>query len=331
MSPDPFDADIPTAAFVPSDPPETVAHRAAGPGAVALRPPERPDEIGRLGHYRVLGAIGYGGMGLVYRAEDPHLRRAVALKVLLPRWSGDPLARMRFLREAQAQARVEHEHVVPIYQVGEENGVPFFAMPLLRGETLAAALERDPRPGLPEVLRIGREIADGLAAAHGAGLVHRDIKPANVWLEGAGRKVKVLDFGLARGGADPLDHHTATGAIIGTPAYMSPEQARGEPVDHRTDLFSLGAVLYQMATGRQPFTGTSTLAVLTAVTTHAPPPVRELVASVPARAADLIHSLLEKDAADRPDSAAEVAEALRRLELRSATDDTVAAGPRRGR
>ena len=248
-----------------------------------LAPPQQPDELGRLGPYRVLGELGRGGMGTVYRAEDPTLRRQVALKVMSPHLAADPQAKARFVREAQAQAGVEHDHVVPIFHIGSADGLPFIAMPLLKGRTLADALADTPRLPLAEVLRIGREMAEGLAAAHAVGLIHRDIKPANIWLEEPRGRVKILDFGLARmsdedapadvplpaGGTDA--RLTVAGAIVGTPAYMSPEQAKGETVDHRTDLWGLGVVLYELATGERPFGGQSRAVVLYAVARTEPP------------------------------------------------------------
>src|SRR5581483_3887523 len=210
-----------------------------------LAPPEGPDEIGRLGPYRVLAVLGAGGMGIVFRAEDTQLNRAVALKVMLPKLAGTEGARQRFVREAQAAAGVKHDHVVSVYQVGEDRDVPFLAMELLLGESLDQRLRREGKLPLVEVLRLGREIALGLAAAHQRGLIHRDIKPANLWLEAETGRVKLLDFGLARavGQGNQL---TQQGAIIGTPAYMAPEQGQGKSLDHRCDLFSLGCVLYRL-------------------------------------------------------------------------------------
>src|SRR5262245_34629897 len=210
------------------------------PGTSFLAPAQRPDELGRLGGYRVLGRIGAGGMGAVFRAEDPALRRVVALKGMGPEVAADPTAKARFVREARATAAVEHDHIVPIFQVSEDNGIPFLAMPLLRGESLSARLKAAGGP-LPmfEAVRIGREVAEGLSAAHEKGLIHRDIKPSNVWLEGQRRRVKILDFGLVRESTAAGDETlTKEGSMIGTPAYMSPEQARGDPVDGRSDLFS---------------------------------------------------------------------------------------------
>ncbi|MBX9623050.1 MAG: protein kinase, partial [Gemmataceae bacterium] len=207
-----------------------------------------------LGGFRVVGPIGAGGMGAVYRAEDPALGRPVALKVMQPVLAARPHARARFLREARAAAAVRDDHVCPIYHVGEDAGTPFLVMPLLDGESLAARLARGGALPPDEVARVGREAALGLAAAHAAGVVHRDVKPANLWLEAPNDRVLVLDFGLARAGG-PADGLTSAGSVLGTAAYMAPEQADGQEVDDRADLFSLGAVLYEAATGRRAFEG----------------------------------------------------------------------------
>jgi urea transport system substrate-binding protein len=272
-----------------------------------------PDELGWLAHYRVLKVLGRGGMGMVFQAEDTHLRRIVALKVILPEFAADPLARERFLREARAAAGVKNDHVVTIYQVGQDRDIPFLAMEFLEGQSLADRLGDDERLAPAEVLRIGRQIADGLAAAHAHGLIHRDIKPANIWLEAPTGRVKLLDFGLAR----PMNTRselTQTGNIVGTPEFMSPEQARGEPLDARTDLFSLGAVLYAMCSGRQPFEGSSTMAILTALAVATPPPVRSWNPAVPPALEELVQRLLEKEPAKRPASANEVRDALAAIE-----------------
>jgi hypothetical protein len=284
-----------------------------------LAPPQGPGELGRLGPYRVLGVLGAGGMGVVFHGEDVQLRRPVALKTLRPAVAAVPSFRERFLREARAAAALQHDHVMPVYQVGEEAGVPFLAMPLLQGETLEERLRRVGRLPLPEVLRVGREMASGLAAAHGRGLVHRDIKPANVWLEAGSGRAKLLDFGLARAAAEeaPL---TGVGAITGTPGYLAPEQARSEPVDHRCDLFSLGCVLYRMATGQTPFGAGGTLAYLRSLELDQPRPARELEPGVPPALEGLLRRLLAKDCADRPASAAAVMEALRAIEHDAAPD-----------
>jgi Leucine-rich repeat (LRR) protein len=299
-----------------------------------LGPPEAPGELGRLGLYRVLGVLGQGGMGVVFHAEDSHLRRPVALKLLRPGAAADAPARERFLREARAAAGLEHEHIVPVYQAGEASGVPFLAMPLLAGESLEARLRRAGPLPAAEALRLGRQLARGLAHAHGRGVMHRDVKPANVWLEeladepgaggGPGWRARLLDFGLARAAGDVS--LTATGAVLGTPAYMAPEQAEGQPTGPRSDLYSLGAVLYQACTGQPPFTGENALAILTALAIEEPRPVRELSPSVPAALADLVMELLAKDPAARPTSARAVADRLAAIERRPAAQP---ARPRR--
>jgi serine/threonine protein kinase len=283
-----------------------------------LAPPQKPDEIGRLGPYRVLAVLGQGGMGVVFRAEDPDLGRPVALKALLPALASTSSARQRFFREARAAAALKHPHVVTIFQVGEDRGAPFLAMELLDGESLDQRIQRNGRLPTPEVLRLGREIAEGLAAAHERGLIHRDIKPANIWLErGHSRKqwephVKILDFGLARSQTDPTQL-TQSGTVLGTPAYMAPEQAEGKAVDHRCDLFSLGCVLYRMCTGVLPFQGESTLAIMRALALNDPAPACNLRDDVPRPLSDLVMRLLSKDPAARPATAREVADALAEL------------------
>jgi serine/threonine protein kinase len=274
-----------------------------------LAPPERPDEIGRLGSYRVLKVLGAGGMGVVFLAEDPGLERRVALKAMLPALAASDSARLRFLREAKTAAAIEHDHIVPIFQVGEDHGVPFIAMPFLKGEPLDARLERDKALPISEILRIGREAAEGLAAAHEQGLVHRDIKPANLWLEAPRGRVKILDFGLARASTDNVQL-TQQGAIIGTPAYMAPEQGSGQALDGRCDLFSLGCVLYRLATGQLPFKGADTVSTLLAVATANPPPPAKLRPELPAALSSLVMQLLAKNPEERPQSAKAVAEAL---------------------
>jgi serine/threonine protein kinase/WD40 repeat protein len=284
-----------------------------------LRPPQADGELGRLAGFSILTLLGHGGMGAVFVAHDPIVRRKVALKVMKPEMTARPESRDRFLREARTAGAVEHDHIIPVYQVGEDNGVLFIAMPLLQGEALDRRLAREPRLSMPAILKLGRETAEGLAAAHAHGLIHRDIKPGNLWLEGTSedgagfRRVKVLDFGLARAVHDD-SHLTAAGGILGTPAYMAPEQADGQAVDHRADLFSLGAVLYRCCTGEAPFRGPNTLAILSALANKTPAPVRAKNRDVPPALTDLIMRLLAKTPGDRPQTAAEVAETLRRIE-----------------
>jgi serine/threonine protein kinase len=282
-----------------------------------LAPAEQPDEIGRLGPYRILKVLGHGGMGVVFQGEDPQLGRKVAVKAMLPHVAHSALSRQRFLREARAAAAVEHDHIVAIHQVGEDRGVPFIVMPLLKGMSLDMRLQMTGLLSVSEILRIGRETALGLAAAHAQNLIHRDIKPANLWLEGEQGRVKILDFGLARAVQDQA-HLTHSGGFVGTPAYMAPEQANAEAIDHRADLFSLGCVMYRMATGVPPFRGSSAVNTLLAVTTHEPAPPEQLNPLVPAALSALIMELLAKLPNARPASAGAVAERLARLARDSA-------------
>ncbi|MFO0877614.1 MAG: protein kinase [Gemmataceae bacterium] len=276
---------------------------------------QKPDELGRLAGYRVIRVLGRGGMGLVFEAEDLHLQRSVALKVMYPRASQNARARTRFLREARAMAAITHDHLVPVYQVGEDRGIPFLAMQLLQGTTLESLLARGQSLPPAQVVRIARQMAEGLDAAHRRGLIHRDIKPSNVWIESepAGR-VKLLDFGLARSLREQPGL-TRSGTVVGTPAYMAPEQARGLPLDPRADLFGLGCVLYRMLTGKMPFRGSDVLAILTALATETPPTPATLNPAVPAELSTLVMRLLEKDPSRRPESARAVMDALDRLSL----------------
>jgi eukaryotic-like serine/threonine-protein kinase len=274
-----------------------------------LAAPQGPGELGRLGPYRVLKVLGAGGMGMVLQAVDPSLQRQVALKVLRPELAARAEARERFLREARTTAAIEHPNIIHVYQVDQDRNVPFLAMPLLKGESLDARLKHGPRLTITEAVRLGRQIAEGLAAAHEAGLIHRDVKPANLWLEAKTGLIKILDFGLARVAADD-GQLTKTGAILGTPAYMAPEQAMGERVDARCDLFSLGAVLYLMLSGERPFKGQDTMSQLAALATTTPRPVQELNATVPLPLGDLVMRLLAREPSRRPASARIVADTL---------------------
>lgn len=275
-----------------------------------LGPPLYRGDLGRLGRYRIVKQLGHGGMGVVYLGYDPTLRRKVAIKVLPRRLAHHPGARQRFLREARTAAAVQSDHVVRIIDVDEENGVPFIAMEYLQGISLDRYLANHPPLTVLQMVRIGLEVARGLSAAHEHGLVHRDIKPANLWLEAPNGRVKILDFGLAKETDSQDGSLTQTGQVVGTPAFMSPEQARGEPVTAATDLFSLGIVLYRLATGRLPFQGATAMAVLMALGLDEPPAVRELNPAIPEPLAALIHQLLAKKVADRPASAAVVQEVL---------------------
>jgi serine/threonine-protein kinase len=278
-----------------------------------LAPAGDPDALGRLGPYEVTGVLGRGGMGVVLRGFDPSLNRPVAIKVLAPQLATSAAARKRFAREARAAASVVHDHVVAIYavDVDEHSGLPYLVMPYLPGRSLQDRIDRDGPLDPKEVLRIGLQAAHGLAAAHSQGLVHRDVKPSNILLENNVERVKLTDFGLARAADDASLTHP--GDVAGTPQYMSPEQARGDAVDHRADLFSLGSVLYAMCTGRPPFRADTVVGVLRRVCDERPRPVRELNPDVPAPLAAVIERLHAKHPAGRFRSAAEVADALGRL------------------
>jgi serine/threonine protein kinase len=267
----------------------------------------------KLAHYKILHKLGQGGMGWVMLAEDTQLGRRVALKVMRSQHAAEKDSRERFLREAKSAAALKHDNIITIYQVGADQGIPFLAMELLEGGTLQQRLEYPKPLSLGAAVRIAREIATGLGAAHERGVIHRDIKPANIWLESPKGRVKILDFGLARD-SDTTAGLTQAGEIVGTPHYMAPEQARAKPVDARCDLFSLGCILYRMTTGRLPFAGDTLLATLTAIAVDMPTPIREINPQAPQALADLTWRLLAKDPAERPASAAEVIAELRTIE-----------------
>ena len=273
-----------------------------------LAPPSQPGNLGRLGDYEVSEEIGRGAMGIVLRALDEKLHRVVAIKVMSPELATNRQARQRFKREAQAAAAVCHEHVVTIYAVEESAGLPYLVMQYIAGRTLEQRIEQGGPLRVAEILRIGMQAAAGLAAAHAQGLVHRDIKPANLLLENGVERVKLTDFGLARSVDDAS--LTQSGVITGTPQFMAPEQARGDALDARADLFSLGCVLYMAATGRPPFRAPTTLAVLKRICEDEPRPIRELNPEIPEWLAAIIGKLLAKDPADRYQSAGELASLL---------------------
>jgi serine/threonine protein kinase len=282
------------------DPPLEPNGRPAAPPATG-RLPQPGDSFG---DFNIVSELGRGGMGVVYRARDCRLNRTVAIKVVLPSVAARGDNRKRFLHEARALAAIQHDHVVPIWHVGEEAGIPFLVMPLLAGESLAARLEREGALPEPEVRRIGREVAAGLAAIHAKAMVHRDLKPGNIWLEAGSGRVKVLDLGLA---ADPL---ALAESGAGTRAYMSPEQVAGGELDSRSDLFSLGSVLYECATGRRPFRGDTTADFRRAICEDAPTPITRANPAVSPDLARLVHQLHQKDPAERPASATAVGLAL---------------------
>ena len=275
-----------------------------------LGPASRPGLLGTLAHYEVIEVLGQGGMGIVFKALDPALNRYVAVKVMAPQLAVVAAARKRFAREARAAAALSHEHVVAIYAVDEYRGLPYLVMPLVVGESLQSRLDRSGPLELTQILRISMQIASGLAAAHAQGLIHRDVKPANILLENGVERVKITDFGLARTVDDAS--LTESGILVGSPQYMAPEQARGEPLDPRSDLFSLGGVLYAMCLGRPPFRAPTALAVLKRVCEDAPRPLREVNPDVPDWLAAIIDKLLEKTPEARYQTAAEVASILER-------------------
>jgi TolB-like protein/tRNA A-37 threonylcarbamoyl transferase component Bud32 len=293
--------------------------------------PESSSLIGHaISHYRIVEKIGAGGMGEVYRAADTKLGRDVALKVLPAEMARDPERLARFQREARAIAALNHPHIVTIFSVEESGGAHFITMELVEGQSLA---NRIPEGGLPveQFFVIAIALADALAAAHEKGIVHRDLKPGNVMLTSDGR-VKVLDFGLAKEmrAANPSDAtvtlagHTEMGVVMGTPAYMSPEQVAGRAIDHRTDIFSLGIMLYEMATGRRPFQGKSSAELASAILRDTPRPVGELRGKLPGGLGRVIQRCLEKSPADRFQSVRDVHEVLRGVSAEETSTNTAA-------
>jgi serine/threonine-protein kinase len=285
-------------------------HKSATTALDFLQPSDQPGSLGRLGIYEILEVLGWGGMGVVLRAFDPSLHRPVAIKVLAAELAANGAARKRFAREAQAAAAVAHDHVVPVHAVDSQASPPYLVMGFIPGQSLQQRLERSGPLEIKEILRIGVQTASGLAAAHAQGLVHRDIKPANIMLENGIERVRITDFGLARAVDDASV--TQNGAVAGTPQYMAPEQARGEAIDQRADLFALGSTLYAMATGRPPFRGESTLSVIRQVCDAQPVSMRSINADVPAWLEGIVDKLHAKDPAGRFQSAAEIAALLER-------------------
>ncbi len=273
-----------------------------------LAPPREPGSLGRLDHYDVLEVVGRGATGVVLKARDSKLQRIVALKILAHRLAADDRARQRFVREAQATAAVRDDNVIAIYAVSDEGPLPYLVMEYIAGVTLEDRIKKGGPLDLREILRIGRQVASGLAAAHAQGLIHRDVKPANILLENGVQRVKITDFGLARA-ADEAGL-TEQGVISGTPLFMAPCQARGEPPTERSDLFSLGSVLYTLCTGRPPFGGDTTAAVLRSVCEDNPRLVHATRPDLPEDLCDLIGKLLAKDPRARFGSAREVTDLL---------------------
>ncbi len=270
-----------------------------------LAPTDDDRMLGRWGTYEVVGVVGTGGMGVVLKAFDAALNRYVAIKILAPHLGTSGAAIRRFSREGKAAAAVVHDNVIEIYGVSEAAGLPYLVMPYVRGPSLQRRLNDEGPLAVVEILRVAMQAAAGLAAAHAQGLVHRDVKPANILLADGIERVKLTDFGLARAADDAS--LTRTGVIAGTPQYMSPEQARGESVDPRSDLFSLGSVLYAMCTGRPPFRAETSYGVLRRITDDEPRPIREINPDIPDWLCDIVAKLMAKRPDDRFQSAHEVA------------------------
>lgn len=287
------------------DPPvewtESMARQLLSPGA-------HPEMLGRIGRYEVERLIGSGGMGIVFKAFDTELNRPVAIKILAPYLAGSGAARQRFAREAKAAAAVVHEHVVPIHNVETDGQSPYLVMRFVAGESLQSRIDRLGALEVCEILRIGMQTASGLSAAHSQGLIHRDIKPSNILVESSVDRSLITDFGLARAADDAS--LTNTGYHPGTPQFMSPEQARGDTLDARSDLFSLGSVLYTMAAGRPPFRAETSYGILRRITDTQPRDVQEINPKIPSWLCALINKLMAKSPSDRFQSAEELSEVL---------------------
>ena len=272
--------------------------------------------LAQLGRYRIEALIGQGAMADVYRAQDPEIGRTVAIKVLKPEYARDAQLGARFLREARAAGALSHPHIATIYDVGDVGGASYIAMELIDGEPLDTLLQRQGHLPHERVLLLARQLADALAYAHRAGIVHRDVKPSNIMVCGDGQTAKLLDFGVARvGEADPASlARTQVGQLLGTPRYMSPEQALGLPVDHRSDLFSLGVVLYEMVTGKIAFPGGSLATLAIQIAQEKVAPIGAVSANCPAGLCAIIDRLLAKKPENRfADGAALVAAIDREL------------------
>ncbi|QDV88182.1 serine/threonine-protein kinase [Planctomycetes bacterium TBK1r] len=290
-----------------------------------LQPSDHPGSIGRFARYEIERILGRGGMGIVMQALDTSLGRHCAVKVLAPELASSAAARRRFSREARSAAAVVHPHVVPIQTVDEYNGLPYLVMPVVEGQSLQQRVDADGPLSVIETVRIASQVAEGLAAAHDQGLVHRDIKPANVLLENGVERVQITDFGLARAVDDAS--MTRSGVIAGTPQYMSPEQAHGDTIDHRSDLFSLGSLIYFMLAGRSPFRAETTMGVLNRIGNDEPRGIRSINADVPEWLGQIVMKLLAKSPDERFQAAAEVAEILKNWHVHLQQPDSLVRPP----
>lgn len=294
-----------------------------------LQPATKPGSIGTLGHYEILEVLGQGAFGIVFKAFDEKLHRHVAIKAMSVQMAATSPPRKRFLREARAAAAIRHENVVQVYSV-EEQPLPYLVMEFIDGHTLQEKQRAQGPLEVNELLHLGRQIASGLAAAHAQSLIHRDVKPGNILLEtGADQKIKITDFGLARTADDAS--LTRSGMISGTPLYMAPEQTLGQTLDQRSDLFSLGSVLYELTTGRPPFRAPSTVAVLKRVVDDVQRPIKEIIPETPGWLVQIIETLLQKNPDDRYQSAKEVADLLAACQSELQLTGAVTSIPNHGR
>lgn len=288
--------------------PEAIDPRTLEFWRAILKAPDQSRLDVQIENYRIVKVLGRGGMGVVLRAEDTKLDRIVALKVLAPEFNVHPTAFKRFVREAKAVASVSHDNVVKVFAINEDSHPPMIVMEYVEGESLSRIIKAGGALDVLSITRLGEEVADGLAAAHQQGLIHRDVKPSNILLEEPSRRVKLSDFGLARGIDDVS--LTKTGQVFGTPLYMSPEQANAGAIDHRSDLFSFGSVLYAMCTGQSAFMADSGVAVVHRVVHDQPTAIDEINPEIPAWLCAIVETLLEKDPEDRFESAEQVAQLL---------------------
>jgi len=277
-----------------------------------LNPPKNHNDIGEIGHYQINEVLGQGGMGFVFKAHDSQLHRTIAIKVMKPELCSQANAKARFIHEARAMASIHSDNVAIIHQVGEQNDIPYLAMEFLQGQSMEQWIKSHPKTSAETIIKWGIQICEGLIPAHKKNLIHRDIKPANLWIESPEERIKILDFGLAYA-LDSDVQLTQTGYILGTLEYMSPEQIDSGTINARSDLFSLGCVLYQLASNSSPFSGSSQLSVLKNLATITPLPLQQIRSDIPISLSLLISQLLSKAPESRPASAEEVSLRLKKI------------------